>query len=50
MANETEATALAVLTQELWRPSLLAAQYNAMKIGKRVLNVTGDVAAKGDIL
>ena len=50
MANETEATALAVLTQELWRPQILSYQYNAMKIGKRVLNVTGDVAAKGDIL
>lgn len=50
MANEITNTEADKLIPELWRPKMLAGRYDEMTIGKRVLSVTGDVKAKGDIL
>lgn len=50
MANEITNTEANVLIPELWRSKMLEGRYAAMKIGKRVLSVDGDVSAQGDIL
>lgn len=50
MASETDSTALAALTPEVWTPRYLRAMYSKPVASQRVLNVTGDVNGKGDIL
>lgn len=50
MANETGNTQLDYIIPELWQPKILAAVYDGGKVISRVSNVSGEVAAKGDIL
>ena len=48
--NETTNTELDFIVPEIWQPRLLKAVYDSGKVVGRVDNVSGEIAAKGDIL
>ena len=50
MTNETTNTELDFIVPEIWQPKLLKAVYDSGKVVNRVDNVSGEIAAKGDIL